>query len=64
MALYNLNLLPPEDVLQSSEDVQMDAKFVAQSNTDYTVKQVRNIIISKEEASLDLMEDGDIWIKI
>ena len=64
MALFNLNLMPPEDMMQTSEDAYMDAKLVAQSNTEYTVKQVRNIIISEEDAILDQMEDGDIWIKI
>lgn len=64
MALFNLNLMPPEDMMQTSEDAYMDAKLVAQSNTEYTVKQVRNIIISEEDATLDQMEDGDIWIKI
>lgn len=36
----------------------------AQSNQLYDTKQVRNIIISELDADVDLMEDGDIWIKI
>ena len=64
MALFNLNLMPPEDMMQTSEDAYMNAKLVAQSNAEYAVKQVRNIIISEKDATLDQMEDGDIWIKI
>ena len=64
MALYNLNLLPPEDMMRNTKDIEMEGMLVAQSNTEYEKKQVRNIIISENEASLDLMEDGDIWIKI
>ena len=64
MALYNLNLLPPEDIMQTSKEAHMEAKLVAQSNEDYTVKQVRNIIISTEEADVNKMENGDIWITI
>ena len=64
MALYNLNIMPPEDMMQTSKDIQMEAKLVAQSNEDYTVKQVRNIIISTEEADVNKMENGDIWITI
>lgn len=64
MALFNLNLLPPEDIMQTSKEAHMEAKLVAQSNEDYAVKQVRNIIISEEEADINKMENGDIWIKI
>ena len=53
MALFNLNLLPPEDMMQTSKEAQMEAKLIAQSNEDYTVKQVRNIIISTEEADVN-----------
>ncbi|WP_249323438.1 hypothetical protein [Wansuia hejianensis] len=35
----------------------------AHSNTSYTVKQVRNIILSTANASSASMSDGDIWIK-
>lgn len=35
----------------------------AHSNTSYTVRQVRNIILSPNDASVDSMQDGDIWIK-
>ena len=64
MALFNLNLLPPEDIMQSTKDIKMEGKLVAQSNEDYTVKQVRNIIISTSEADVNKMENGDIWITI
>lgn len=36
----------------------------ANSNTSYTTKQVRNIIISTEDAVLANMANGDIWIKV
>ncbi|NFF69441.1 hypothetical protein FDF69_20285 [Clostridium sporogenes] len=35
----------------------------ANNNTSYTVKQVRNIILSTEEANSSLMANGDIWIQ-
>lgn len=41
----------------------MTGKLVAQSNTDYTVAQVRNIIISTEEPSAEVGSNGDIWIR-
>lgn len=45
-----------------------DGKFSgvvqAQSNQLYDTKQVRNIIISELDPDINLMEDGDIWIKI
>lgn len=39
----------------------MAGALVAQNNTDYTIKQVRNIIISTEDPSGG--DNGDIWIK-
>lgn len=41
----------------------MTGKLIAQSNTDYTIAQVRNIIISTEEPSTDVGSNGDIWIR-
>lgn len=41
----------------------MTGKLIAQSNTDYTVAQVRNIIISTKEPSAEVGSNGDIWIK-
>lgn len=35
----------------------------AYSNTSYTVAQMRNIILSPSNASVDAMQDGEIWIK-
>jgi hypothetical protein len=35
----------------------------AHSNTSYTVRQMRNIILSTGDAVLSSMQDGDIWIK-
>lgn len=40
----------------------MKGILVAQNNTEYTTKQVRNIIISTEDPSGG--ENGDIWFKI
>ena len=39
----------------------MTGALVAQNNTNYTTKQVRNIIISTEDPSGG--DNGDIWIK-
>ena len=64
MALFNLNLLPPEDMMRNTQDIEMEGILVAQSNTEYETKQVRNIIISENEADINKMENGDIWIKI
>ena len=33
----------------------------AYSNTSYSVRQIRNIIISEDEPNVSLMQDGDIW---
>lgn len=35
----------------------------AQSNTFYTIGQVRNIILSSEDADVNAMKNGEIWIK-
>ena len=35
----------------------------AYSNTSYTVRQIRNVILSTSNAVLSSMQDGDIWIK-
>lgn len=37
--------------------------LTAQSNTSYTVRQTRNIILSTASADVNTMQDGDIWIK-
>ena len=41
----------------------MTGILTAQSNTSYTVRQVRNIILSTADANVDAMQNGDIWIK-
>jgi hypothetical protein len=41
----------------------MTGILTAKSNTSYTVRQVRNIILSNADANLGAMQDGDIWIK-
>lgn len=40
----------------------MTGALIAQSNTNYTVGQVRNIYISTEEPAGDVGNNGDIWI--
>lgn len=52
------------NVVRTTEDATMQAKFVAQSNSDFAVKQVRNFIISEENPDTTLMADGDFWVKI
>lgn len=41
----------------------MTGKLIAQSNEDYAVAQVRNVIISTEEPSAEVGSNGDIWIR-
>ena len=41
----------------------MTGILTAQSNTSYTVRQVRNIILSTADANVNAMQNGDIWIK-
>lgn len=47
------------NVMQTNVAQTMTAKLVAKSGTDYTAKQVRNIIISTSEPSGG--SNGDIW---
>ena len=35
----------------------------AYSNTSYTVRQLRNVILSPSDANVNAMQNGDIWIK-
>lgn len=41
----------------------MTGKLIAQSNEDYAVAQIRNVIISTEEPSAEVGSNGDIWIR-
>ena len=41
----------------------MTGKLIAQNNTDYTVKQMRNIIISTAAPTASDGANGDIWLK-
>lgn len=41
----------------------MTGILTAQTNTSYTVRQVRNMILSAADASVGAMQNGDIWIK-
>lgn len=53
----------PDTIMTTDKDQTMAAKLKAQNNTDYTTAQVRNIILSDQDADSDLMQNGDIWIK-
>ncbi|WP_129599812.1 hypothetical protein [Anaerophilus nitritogenes] len=35
----------------------------AKSNTSYTVAQIRNVILSPNDADVEAMKNGEIWIK-
>lgn len=37
--------------------------LMAQANTSYTVRQVHNMILSPNDADVNAMQNGDIWIK-
>lgn len=41
----------------------MTGILTAQSNTSYTTRQVRNMILSTSDAVNSQMQNGDIWIK-
>lgn len=41
----------------------MTGKLIAQSNTDYDIRQVRNIIISTSDPDPEIGQPGDIWLK-
>ena len=41
----------------------MEGVLTAQSNALYTARQVRNIILSPYDADVNLMQNGEIWIK-
>lgn len=41
----------------------MTGQLVAQSNTNYTTAQVRNVIMSPDAPTDDQGNDGDIWIQ-
>lgn len=41
----------------------MTGVLKAQPNTSYTTAQVRNIILSPNNADVNLMQNGEIWIK-
>lgn len=42
---------------------QMTGILKAQSNSDYSVAQVRNIILSPNQPTNDVGNDGDIWLQ-
>ena len=41
----------------------MTGPLVAQTNTNYTTRQVRNMIMSTGEPISSQMQNGDIWVK-
>ncbi len=51
----------PADVMTRGADQTMTARLIAQNNTAYTTKQVRNITLSTANPSGGA--NGDIWIK-
>lgn len=53
----------PDDVMIRGADQNMEAKLVAQSNTDYEIRQVRNIFLSTKDPQSGFGQPGDIWIK-
>ena len=53
----------PDTIMTTDKDQTMAAKLKAHNNTDYTTAQVRNIILSLDEADAGLMGNGDIWIQ-
>ena len=52
------------NVVRTTEDATMQAKLIAQNNSDYTVAQVRNIVIMEHDPSVEDMGDGEICIVI
>lgn len=51
------------DFMQRNISQTMTAALIAKSGTDYTTKQVRNIILSTEDANASAMQNGDLWVK-
>lgn len=51
------------DFMQRNVSQTMTAALIAKSGTDYTTKQVRNIILSAADAVAENMANGDLWIK-
>lgn len=52
-----------KNIMTRDEDQEMAAKLVAQSNTDYGVRQVRNSFFSTSNPQAGLGQSGDIFIK-
>lgn len=50
------------NIMKTDTQQTMQNKLIAQSNTDYTTKQVRNIILSTSEPTSSDGADGDVWI--
>lgn len=59
-----------KDALQEAKDATIlksggsfNGIVEAQSNTSYTARQIRNMILSTASPNVNAMQDGDIWIK-
>lgn len=50
------------NIMQNNTAQTMSSRLVAQNNTEYTTKQVRNIIMSTAEPTSSDGDNGDIWI--
>lgn len=55
-------VLTLSNIMKNNTAQTMSARLVAQSNTEYTTKQVRNIIMSTAEPTSSDGADGDIWL--
>lgn len=51
-------------MVRTTEDATMQAKLIAQNNSDYTVAQVRNIIVMEYDPSVEDLSDGEICVVI
>lgn len=52
------------NVVRTTEDATMQAKLIAQNNSDHTVAQVRNIVIMEHDPSVEDLSDGEICVVI
>lgn len=59
-AVYDAIVSQTSNVVATNQDTTMQAKLIAQNNTDFSVAQVRNVKIMESEPSLTDLEDGEI----
>lgn len=69
ISLNGTELIPDETnsvnidkILKTDTDNIMESKITAQSNTDYTARQVHNIIFSTAAPTSSDGQNGDIWM--